>query len=167
MRRRPVRDGATVPSMGRTDLSARVIAAPLAATYSALVDPEALVRWLPPTGMSARFERFDLRPGGSYRMVLTYADASDAPGKYSDDSDLVEARFVEVVPDDRVVQAVDFVSDDPDMAGTMTMTWSVEAVDGGTRVEFRADDVPPGISAADHAQGMGSSLSNLAAQLER
>ena len=153
--------------MGRTDTSARVIAAPLAATYSALVDPEALLEWLPPGGMSARFEHFDLRPGGSYRMVLTYADASDAPGKYSADSDVVEARFVEVAPDQRVVQAIDFVSDDPDLAGTMTMTWSVAVVDGGTRVEIRADDVPPGISAADHAQGMGSSLANLAAHLER
>lgn len=153
--------------MGRTDLSARVIEAPLAATYSALVDPEALVDWLPPTGMSARIERFDLRPGGSYRMVLTYADVSDAPGKYDDDSDLVEARFVEIVPDDRVVQEVEFLSDDPALAGTMTMTCSVAAVDGGTRVEFRADDVPPGISATDHADGMGSSLTNLAALLER
>ncbi len=153
--------------MGRTDISARVIVAPLADTYSALVDPDALVDWLPPGGMSARFEHFELRPGGSYRMVLTYADASDAPGKYSDDSDVVEARFVEVVPEVRVVQAIDFVSDDPDLAGTMTMTWTVEAVDGGTRVEIRADDVPPGISATDHAQGMGSSLANLAAHLER
>jgi hypothetical protein len=31
--------------------------------------------------MSGRFERFDARPGGSYRLVLTYADASSARGK--------------------------------------------------------------------------------------
>ncbi|HEX9467700.1 MAG TPA: hypothetical protein VGA11_04765 [Acidimicrobiia bacterium] len=39
---------------------------------------------------------------------------------------------------DRVVQAVDFVSDDPAFAGTMTMTWAVRAVDGGTRVQTTA-----------------------------
>jgi hypothetical protein len=66
-----------------------------------------------------------------------------------------------------VVQAVEFVSDDPSYAGTMTMTWEVTAVDTGTRVEIRADDVPDGISAEDHAAGLASSLANLAAYLER
>ena len=93
--------------------------------------------------MSGRFERFDARPGGSYRLVLTYADASTARGKATADSDIVEARFVDVVPGVRVVQAVDFVSDDPAHAGTMTMIWEVTAVDGGTRVDIRADASPP------------------------
>jgi len=153
--------------MPRTDTASRLIAAPPAHVYAAFVDPGALVAWLPPDGMSGRFERFDARPGGSYRLVLTYADASDAPGKATADSDIVEARFVDVVPDERVVQAVDFVSDDPAFAGTMTMTWSVTAVDDGSRVEFRADDVPDGISAEDHAAGLTSSLANLAAYVER
>jgi hypothetical protein len=48
--------------------------------------------------MSGRFERFDARPGGSYRLVLTYADASSARGKATADSDIVEAHFVDVVP---------------------------------------------------------------------
>jgi uncharacterized protein YndB with AHSA1/START domain len=144
-----------------------VIAAPLDRVYAALVEPEALTAWLPPDGMSGRFERFDARPGGSYRLVLTYADASAAPGKTTADSDVVEARFVELVPDVRVVQAVTFVSDDPAQAGTMTMTWEVTAVEQGTRVEFRAENVPAGISAADHATGLRSSLGNLAAFLEK
>jgi uncharacterized protein YndB with AHSA1/START domain len=144
-----------------------VIAAPLERVYAAFVDPDALIVWLPPDGMSGRFERFDARPGGSYRMVLTYADASGAPGKATADSDIVEGRFLDVVPGARVVQAVDFVSDDPAYAGTMTMTWEVTAVDAGTRVEIRADDVPDGISAEDHATGLASSLANLAAYLER
>jgi uncharacterized protein YndB with AHSA1/START domain len=144
-----------------------VIAAPLERVYAALVDPDALIAWLPPEGMSGRFERFDARPGGSYRMVLTYADESGTPGKATADSDIVEGRFLDVVPGARVVQAVDFVSDDPAYAGTMTMTWEVTAVDAGTRVEIRADDVPDGISAEDHAAGLASSLANLAAYLER
>lgn len=153
--------------MPRTDRSSRVIAAPLEGVYAALVDPNALIAWLPPEGMSGRFEHFDARPGGSYRMVLTYADATGAPGKATSDSDIVEGRFLDVVPGARVVQAVDFVSDDPAYAGTMTMTWEVTAVDAGARVEIRADDVPDGISAEDHAAGLASSLANLAAYLER
>jgi uncharacterized protein YndB with AHSA1/START domain len=135
--------------------------------FAAMVDPEALAAWLPPDGMSGRFERFDARPGGSYRLVLTYADASNAPGKATADSDIVEARFVDVVPGERLVQAVDFVSDDPAHAGTMTMTWEITATRGGTRVDFRADDVPDGISAEDHDAGLRSSLANLASYLAR
>jgi uncharacterized protein YndB with AHSA1/START domain len=115
--------------------------------------------------MIGRFERFDARPGGSYRMVLTYSDASGAPGKATADSDIVEARFVDIVPGERVVQAVDFVSDDPAYADTMIMTWEVTAADAGTRVNIVAEDVPEGISAEDHAAGLDSSLTKLAAYL--
>ena len=144
-----------------------MIAASPGRIWAALIDPEALLAWLPPGGMTGRFERFDARPGGSYRMVLTYSDASGAPGKASAESDIVEARFIDVVPGERVVQAVDFVSDDPAYAGTMTMTWEVMAVDAGTRVDIVAEDVPDGISAEDHAAGLASSLANLAAYVEQ
>ncbi|MFI9432460.1 MULTISPECIES: SRPBCC family protein [Streptosporangium] len=153
--------------MPRTDRASRVIAAPADRVWAALVDREALTAWLPPAGMTGRFERFDGRPGGSYRLVLTYSDASGAPGKATVDSDVVEARFVDIVPGVRVVQAVDFVSDDPAYAGTMTMTWEVTAVGAGTRVDVVAGDVPDGISADDHAAGLASSLTNLAAYAER
>ena len=153
--------------MTRVDAASRVIAAPPDSVYAALVDPQALTAWLPPDGMSGRFERFDARPGGSYRLVLTYADASSARGKATADSDVVEARFVELVPGLRVVQAVDFVSDDPAYAGTMTVTWELTAVDAGTRVDVRAEDVPAGISPEDHAAGLASSLANLATYLAR
>src|SRR5437763_5030947 len=153
--------------MPRTDSASRVIIAPPALVYAALVDREALMAWLPPNGMTARFERFDPRPGGSYRLVLTYTDASGAPGKATSDSDVVEAQYIDIVPDVRVVQAVDFVSDDPAFAGRMTMTWEVTAVNGGTRVDVIADDVPDAISAEDHAAGLISSLTNLAQHVER
>ena len=153
--------------MPRTDRASRLMAAPLARIWAAFVDPEALLAWLPPGEMTGRFERFGARPGGSYRMVLTHPDASGAPGKATADSDIVEARFVDIVPGERVIQAVDFVSDDPAYAGTMTMTWEVTAADAGTRVDIVAEDVPDGISAEDHAAGLASSLANLAAYVEQ
>ncbi len=151
--------------MPRTDTARREIGAPPAAVFAALVDPDALAAWLPPAGMTGRFERFDARPGGTYRMVLTYDDPAVA-GKSGGADDVVEARFVAIEPGVQVVQEVDFVSDDPTFAGTMTMTWEVTATPGGSRVKIRADGVPDGISAADHAEGMASSLANLARFVE-
>lgn len=152
--------------MTRTDAGSRVIAAPPERVFAAFVDQDALTEWLPPDGMHGRFERFDVRPGGSYRLVLTYDDPSTVQGKATADSDIVEVRYVDIVPGTRVVQAVDFVSDDPANAGTMTMTWEITPVGAGTRVDIRADDVPDGISAEDHAAGLSSSLAKLAAYLE-
>jgi len=153
--------------MSRTDTAIRVISAPPDRVYAALTDPDALAVWLPPDGMTGRFEHFDARPGGSYRLVLTYADASAARGKSAADSDVVDARFVEIVSGVRVVQQIEFVSEDPAFHGTMTMTWEVTAVDARSRVDIRAEDVPDGINAADHAAGLSSSLDNLAAHVER
>ncbi len=99
-------------------------------------------------------------------MVLTYADPTASRGKSTADSDVVEARFVDIVPGVRVVYAVEFVSEDPALAGTMTMTWEVTAVDGGTRVDITGEGVPDVISPADHAAGLTSSLASLADYLK-
>jgi len=152
--------------MPRTDKASRVIGASPESVYAAFVDPELLAAWLPPEGMTATFERFDLRSGGSFRLVLRYSDAAYAPGKAAVDTDIVEARFVDVVPGVQVVQDVDFVSDDPAFSGTMRMTWEVTPVEGGARVDITADDVPDGISAEDHAVGLASSLAKLALHVE-
>jgi len=151
--------------MARTDRVSRVVAASPEEVYAALVDPEALVVWLPPEGMAARFEHFDASPGGSYRLVLTYRDGGSR-GKASADADVVDARFVELVPGVRVVQAIEFESEDPAFAGTMSMTWALRSVDRGTLVEITATEVPDGISADDHAVGMASSLEKLASYIE-
>ena len=153
--------------MPRTDSASRVIAAPPGQVYAALVDREALAAWLPPEGMTARFERFDPRPGGSYRLVLTYSDASRAAGKATADSDIVEARYVDIVPDVRVVQAVDFVSDDPAFAGTMTMTWEVTASMEGLASTSLPMTCPMASPPRTTRKGLASSLANLAEHVER
>jgi uncharacterized protein YndB with AHSA1/START domain len=149
--------------VGRTDRFQRQIAATPAALYQASVKREALERWLPPEGMVGRIES---GPGSGFRMELTYLDSADSPGKNSGSSDVIEVEIAALEPDARVMWRIDFVSDDPSFAGTMTMTWTLAEVDGGTEVSVRADDVPPGISASDHEAGIASSLVNLAAYVE-
>jgi len=140
--------------------------APVGRVFDALVNREALETWLPPGDMTGSFEQFDPSAGGSYRLVLTYANPMTSQGKSSADSDIVEVRYLDVVPNERVVPAVAFVADDPNLAGTMKMTWTVQEEPGGTRVEIVADDVPDGISAEDHAVGLASSLGKLARFVE-
>lgn len=59
-----------------------------------------------------------MREGGSYRLVLTYKDASDAPGKTSADSDISTTRIVAIVPGERSAQQVDLDSHDAAFHGT-------------------------------------------------
>jgi len=116
--------------------------------------------------MSGEMLAFDARPGGGYRMALRYEGEDHARGKSDADSDLVEVRFLKLVPDRLILQAADFESDDPAFAGTMTMSWSFEPAESGTRVAIECENVPQGITRRDHEMGLKSSLKNLAAFVE-
>lgn len=154
-------DGKTI------DTASRVIHASPKRIYRALLDPEALAVWLPPKGMRGKFFSFDARVGGGYRMALIY-DAPDRtePGKTSEDADIVQVHFLALVEDETIAQAVDFESDDPAFAGTMRMTWTLRADGEGTLVSIVCANVPVGITADDHDEGLRSSLANLAAFIE-
>ena len=49
----------------------------------------------------------------------------------------------------------------------MTMTWEVNAVHEGSRVDITADNVPDGITQQDHVAGMTSPLDKLSQHLEQ
>jgi uncharacterized protein YndB with AHSA1/START domain len=147
----------------RIDTASLIIAAPAETIYGAFIDAEALLAWLPPEGMTGELLEFEPRPGGAFRMALHYG--TPGHGKTTADTDVVESEFAELVPGQRVVQLVRFRSDDPAFAGTMRMVWDLEPAEGGTRVIFLAEDVPPGISKEDHDTGLRSSLENLKAYL--
>src|SRR3546814_13555541 len=109
----------------RTDTASRVIRASPGTIYRAFIDPDALVSWLPPAGMTGRIHAFEPRPGGIYRMALTYGGPGHAaPGKTAQHTDIVRGRFLALIPDRQVAQLVEFESEDHALAGEMTMTWS-------------------------------------------
>jgi uncharacterized protein YndB with AHSA1/START domain len=147
-----------------TDVGRLLVPAPRAAVFAALVDGDARASWLPPTGMTGRVAWFDPRPGGGYRMTLTYADPT-TPGKSGGADDVVDVRFVVVDPPARLVEQADFVSEDPAYAGTMTMTWTLEPEGAGTVVTITATDVPDGIDGSDHAVAFAATLRQLAAHV--
>ena len=143
----------------RTHTASRHIPVDPPAVYAALIDPQSLAQWLPPEGATCRIGLFEPRPGGLFKMTLTFASH---PGKSSSDTDEIDGQFVELVPGERVVQAIAFHSDDPAFSGVMKMTWRLTPEAGGTRVTIVADNVPTGISRQDHEAGLASTLDNLA-----
>lgn len=155
------------PGRKRTDSASRVIKASQQNIYKALVDPEAMVSWLPPKGMKGQIFEFDTRTGGAFRMALTYLETDHSTqGKTSDNTDVVNGKFLELVPDARMVQVVEFQSDDPAFAGEMKMTWTLAAVPEGTAVTIVCENVPEGIRKEDHDTGLRASLENLADYIE-
>lgn len=149
----------------RTDTGSRTIKASPEAVYRALVEADAVASWRPPQGMRAEILAFDPREGGTYRMAFIYEDAG-SHGKSRDNADVFEGRFVELVRDSRVVELIEFESDDPAFAGVMRIVTTLEPVEGGTRVTVSCEDVPRGIGEDDHQKGIASSLENLAAFTE-
>jgi uncharacterized protein YndB with AHSA1/START domain len=155
-------------SAERIDSASRVIKAAPRTIYLAFMDPDAIVSWLPPKGMNARIEAYDPRKGGTYRMVLTYDQPGhSAPGKTSEHSDVVQGRFLELIPNERIVQSVEFESNDAAFGGEMRMTWTLSAVPEGTEISVRCENVPDGIRPEDHEAGIRSTLENLAIFTER
>jgi uncharacterized protein YndB with AHSA1/START domain len=143
--------------------SSRLIAATSSRIYDAWVRVEELVRWLPPNGAMAEIELFEARPGGRFKIILSF---NGDTGKSSASTDVVLGQFLELVPGQKIVQAIDFASDRPEFAGTMTMSWSFQATGGKTLVSVVAADVPRGISRTEHEIGMASSLEKLAKFVE-
>jgi uncharacterized protein YndB with AHSA1/START domain len=146
--------------------SERAIAAPRAAVYAALVDADAVTRWRVPGGMTAHVHEFDAHPNGRIRVSLTY-DTPDAKGKTTAHTDTYTGRFVELVPDERVVEVDEFETDDPALQGEMTSTIELaDTEDGGTLLTAVHEGLPPGLSATDNAEGWRQALDRLAALVE-
>jgi uncharacterized protein YndB with AHSA1/START domain len=148
----------------RTDSGSRLIQASTEAIYGALIDPKSLIAWLPPGDMSGRILLFEPWVGGRYSIELTYATGEF--GKTTANSDISSGRFLAFDPGRIVSQSVEFESDDDAFAGEMIMTWSLEPQGTAALVTVTAENVPPGISPEDHAEGIASSLENLAAFVE-
>jgi uncharacterized protein YndB with AHSA1/START domain len=143
----------------------RLIHAPRAAVYRALLDADAIQGWMVPDGMTSEVHSFDAREGGEFRISLTYT-LPGAAGKTSAHTDTYHGRFVKLVPDTEVVQAIEFETDDPSMQGEMTVTYALADADGGTAVTGRHENLPAGVRPEDNELGWSMSIGKLAALVE-
>src|ERR1700712_643048 len=116
----------------------RHLNAPRSRVYAALTDPADIVRWKVPRSMTAEIDEFD---GESFRVSLTYDDPNRV-GKTSGRTDTYRGRFVELVPDERVVEVDEFETDDPTLSGPMTITITLTDADGGTHLSAVHEGLP-------------------------
>ena len=145
--------------------SSRFIAAPRERVYAALVDPAAVAHWKVPHGMTCEVHEFDAREGGTLRISLTY-EAADRTGKTAGRTDTYHGRFVTLVPGELVVEVDEFETDDPALAGAMTITIRLSDAEGGTRLDAVHEGLPASVAPADNEAGWRESLARLAALVE-
>jgi uncharacterized protein YndB with AHSA1/START domain len=150
----------------RTDRATRRIRAGANRLWQAWIDPAELVRWLPPGGMTGQVLALDPQPDGAFHIRLYYPADAAGHGKTAEGVDDVEGRFVHLDPPRAFRLDVTFRSDDPRFAGVMQMDWCFEAGAEDTLVTVICREVPPGIGAADHAEGLAASLAKLATHTE-
>ena len=131
----------------------RLVRAPRSAVYAALLDPRAAETWRVPDDMTARVAEWEPVQGGRFRVSLTYR-AEDRTGKTEGATDTYSGEFTRLVPDEQVVERIEFETDDPDLAGAMTMTWTLRDGRGaaaprstcstrGSRTPYRPRTTPP------------------------
>jgi uncharacterized protein YndB with AHSA1/START domain len=146
----------TPTSETRTMTASRVIEALPERVYDAFLDPDDLAAWLPPTGFTAEVHHLEPVEGGTYRMTF-----------YGDTEELAEyeqsfgGTYVELSRGERIVYTDEFESDEPSMAGEMTVTVTFEAADEGTEVTVRQESIPDAIPPSDANEGWNDSLENL------
>ena len=96
----------------------------------------------------------------SYKVALRYDDRKKK-GKSEGHSDLINGRFLELVPGKKIVETIQFESANQLFAGEMSMTTELSPQKNGTLVTLTAENVPAGITPEHHAIGMQPSLTSL------
>ncbi len=135
--------------------------------YHAFTDPKALEVWLAPGDMTGKVHSFDLRVGGGYQMSLFYSQSEkEARGKTSEKEDRYTAKFLELSPPKKIVEAIKFDSNDPALLGEMIMEVTLEKKKSSTKVIIIFKNIPAGIRPEDNETGTRLTLEKLARYVE-
>jgi uncharacterized protein YndB with AHSA1/START domain len=124
--------------------------------YRAFIDPDAMVKWLPPNGFTAKVHHMDPRVGGTYKMSFTNFTSG---GSHS-----FGGEYLELVPHERLRWTDRF--DDPNLPGQMTVTVSLKKVSVGTEIRIVQEGIPDAIPAEACVLGWQESLALLARLVE-
>jgi uncharacterized protein YndB with AHSA1/START domain len=134
----------------------RVLRAPAERIYRAFLDPDAMVKWLPPHGFTGRVHHLDAKVGGTYRMSFTNLGTGHGHS--------FGGTYLELVPGERIRHTDAF--DDANLPGEMQVTVDLRAVSCGTEVSIVQEGVPTVIPAEACYLGWQESLALLAQLVE-
>jgi uncharacterized protein YndB with AHSA1/START domain len=134
----------------------RVLRAPPERVYRAFLDADAMAKWLPPNGFTARVHHLEPRVGGSFRMSFT----NFSSGK----SHAFGGKYLELAPHERIRYTDEF--DDPNLPGQMQVSVSLKAVSCGTELHVVQEGIPEVIPAEACYLGWQESLILLAKLVE-
>jgi uncharacterized protein YndB with AHSA1/START domain len=141
---------------GNTVRLHRVLKAAPERVYKAFLDPDAMVKWLPPHGFVGKVHEMDARVGGGYRMSFTNFGTGS--------SHSFGGKYVELTPGERIRYTDKF--DDPNLSGEMAVTISLKKVLCGTELSIVQEGIPAAIPVEFCYLGWQESLSLLANVVE-
>src|SRR5262245_64400839 len=136
---------------GNTIRLHRVLRSTPERVYKAFLDPDAMVKWLPPNGFTAKMHHMDARVGGTYRMSFTNFTTGS--------SHSFGGKFLELTPGERLRYTDEF--DDPSLPGVIQVTVTLKKVSVGTEVHIVQEGVPEVIPAEACYLGWQESLTLL------
>jgi uncharacterized protein YndB with AHSA1/START domain len=134
----------------------RVLRTPPERLFHAFVDADALTKWLPPNGFTARVHHIDARVGGSFRMLFT----NFSSGK----SHAFGGTYLELQPGERLRYTDTF--EDPNLPGEMVTTVTLAKVSCGTELTVVQEGIPEMIPTQACYLGWQESLVLLAKLVE-
>jgi uncharacterized protein YndB with AHSA1/START domain len=117
---------------GNTVRPHRVVRAPAERIYRAFLDPDAMVKWLPPHGFTGKVHHIDARVGGTYKMSFTNFSSGAAHS--------FGGRYLGLVPNERIGHTDAF--DDAGLPGEMRTTVNLKNVSCGTEVGIVQEGIP-------------------------
>ena len=134
----------------------RVLRAPAERIYRAMLDPDAMSKWLPPYGFTGKVHSIEPTVGGTYRMSFTNFSTGS--------SHSFGGRYLELVPNEKLRYTDAF--DDPNLPGQMITTVTLKPVLTGTDVDIVQEGIPEAIPVEMCYLGWQESLLQLAALAE-
>jgi uncharacterized protein YndB with AHSA1/START domain len=134
----------------------RVLRATPERVYRAFIDPNAMVKWLPPHGFTAKVQKMDAKVGGTYKMSFTNFNTGTTHS--------FGGQYLELVPNERLRYTDSF--DDPNLPGEMHTTVVLKKVSVGTELSVTQEGVPDAIPAEACYLGWQESLALLAQLVE-
>ena len=134
----------------------RVLRATPEKIYRAFLDPDAIVKWMPPNGFTGKIHQIDAKVGGTYKMSFTNFTTGE--------SHAFGGKYLELVPNERICNTDNF--DDPNLPGEMVTTVNLNRVSCGTEVNIVQEGIPEEIPPEACYLGWQDSLSLLAQLVE-